>query len=337
MLYITNNIIDVYKEFFKLVNEFLELEKTIQKQSGLRYLFKKIDYKDRADTFNSLWEKSIVKKNKLFPYNNTEGMNQIECLLKHLLIECIDMYKDMVACQYGININLDQKTNGEWYSWDNHINQIDNYKLAREQLGAKLPQLVSVLHDSLLTDFETIESIKEKENIEKDQIEKENMLAEIVISEYLIELEKKFNNVVACLLDLGFNENDFKDEWWMKHDLFLCGLTLDGISLFNFIEKSRANRLFRYISFDRFQDLDNRELGNYSIGQIEECKRLYDKALQNNEPPFDFIFSKLFYNLLGENIYKYEIGFIEMITLISLVVPIFSGKWKKNLEKYNII
>lgn len=323
-------IIAVCAYFFEvLVKKFLELETTIQKQSGLLSIFKKINYLDRANAFNGLLERAIEAKNSLPLDNDTKEDYEIYSLATKLT-ECLAIYINMIESQVNLNIHLNQKANGEKYSWNEYTKCLKLFEMQRNALENELPKLNS-LYAVILKNSDNNESMGSKEKIN------ERDLAEIVISQYLNQLECDFDNILDSFIKFGFDENDLQDENWMKYDIFLCGLTIDGMALFNLIDTSQANRIFNYISVDKFMSLDNEHQRSYSINRVSEYRSIWDYCIENSEPPFDFVFSKLFEDLLGENIQKYNIGPLHMIQIISLVTPIFAGKWKAALEHYEPI
>ena len=167
-----------------------------------------------------------------------------------------------------------------------------------------------------------------KEDIQED------ILAANIQQEYYADLESNFNNLFPHLCDMGFDKDDFEDEEWIKYDIFLCGSTIDSMALFNILDDTQAKRIFKFISVDIPLGLDSREQSDYSISEIAEYKNLWDKSIKENEYPYDRIFSKLFGNLLGENISKYSIGTFHMMELMNIVKIIFIGKWSKALKKY---
>lgn len=165
----------------------------------------------------------------------------------------------------------------------------------------------------------------------------ENELADIVIEYYMSNLENQFEDIFKALLENGFDKSDLVHESWMKYDIFLCGLSIDSMAIFNLLKIDQANRIFKYISIDQFKKLNNKNQMQYSINEVAEYKRLWDDSIVKYKPPLDYVFSKLFVNLLGENLRNYSINSIQMMELISIVLPLFAGGWKRALEKYKPI
>ena len=161
-------------------------------------------------------------------------------------------------------------------------------------------------------------------------------LAKLVISDYLVDLESNFDDILAFLFD-RFNEDDLNDASWMSFDILLCGLLIDGMALFNLLDHTQANRIFKYISVEKFVILEDEQQIEYSIKRISEYKNIWDNAMKKSELPFDYIFSKLLNGFLGENIDKYNISPMDMMQIMSKIMPIFSGKWKNALERYKPI
>jgi hypothetical protein len=236
-------------------------------------------------------------------------------------------YIHRVETQENINSYLNQKANGEKYSWNEYTKSLKFFDLQRNALESELPKLNSLYSVVLKNNNET-ESAATKERVN------ENELAEYVVSMYLSELESNFDNIFASLIDLGFHECDFKDRNWMKYDIILCGLTIDGMALFNLLDESQANRIFNYISVEKFMGLDSDYQRDYSIDQISKYKNIWNNSIKQSEIPLDYVFSKLYKDLLGENMEKYNISPLHMMQIMSVVMPIFAGKWKNVLESY---
>ena len=322
-------IIEVCAYFFEvLVKKFLEIETTIRKQSGLLSVFKKINYLDRANTFNGLLERAMEAKNGM---TIDDGMKEDYEIFSFAakLTECLAIYISMIESQVNLNIHLNQKANGEKYSWNEYTKCLKLFEMERNALENELPKLHAIYAVILKSDNTGRMGLKEEIN----EIE----LAEIVISQYLTQLENDFDDILASFLELGFDENDFEDKNSMKYDIFLCGLTFDGMALFNLLENTQADRIFNYISVEKFIGFLEDEQRSYCINSVSEYKSIWDYCIEKREPPFDFIYSKLFEDLLGENIQKYNIGPLHMLQIMSLVTPIFAGKWKTALEHYEPI
>lgn len=323
-------VINVCSYFFEvLVKQFLELEGAIHKQSGLLSIFKKINYLDRANAFNGLIERAIEAKKSLPMVDEIKEEYELYSLAIKLT-ECLAIYVNLLESLVNLNIHLNRKANGEKYSINEYTMSLQHCDMLRSGLENELPKLQS-LYAVVLKNGDDSNNIDCKEEINEKQ------LADTVLSEYLTDLERNFNDVLASLLKVGFGENDFEDKNWMKYDIFLCGLTIDGMALFNLLDSSQASSIFKYISVEKFMDLDDERQIDYSINRVSEYKHIWEKSLEESEPPFDFMFSKLYQDLLGEKIEKYEIGPLQMMQIISVVMPIFAGKWKKALERYKPI
>lgn len=311
-----------------LVKKYLELEDVIHKQSGLRSIFKKINYMDRANAFDSLRERAVEAK-KNFPSLDDKNSDYQAYSLSVKLTECLSIYINMVESLIQINTVLHRKANNDIkLNLNEHLKNNKYFEMLRGNLESELPKLQS-LYSFILKD--------KKYNADTKNEVDEKELADSVISEYLSSLESNFSTILETLLDMGIDKDAFEDEGWIKYDIFLCGMTIDAMALFNLLNKEQANRIFKYISYDRFLGLDNEEQRDYSINEVAEYKNLWDKATKEIEPPFDFVFSKLLQNFLGENISNYNINPLHMMQIISLVLPIFAGKWKKVLEEYSLI
>lgn len=233
----------------------------------------------------------------------------------------------MVETQENINSYLNQKANGEKYSWNEYTKSLKFFDLQRNALESELPKLNS-LYSIVLKNNDETESAATKEKVNEKE------LAEYVVSMYLSELESNFDNIFASLIDSGFQECDLKDKSWMQYDIFLCGLTIDGKALFNLLDISQANRIFEYISVEKFMGLDSDYQRDYSINQISKYKNLWNNSIKQSEIPLDYVFSKLYKDILGENMEKYNISPLHMMQIMSVVMPIFAGKWKNALEFY---
>lgn len=326
---IQKDIIDVCAYFFEvLIKQYIELERAIQKQSGLLSLFKKIDYPNRANAFESLMGMAMEAREDL-PLNDEIIADYDLYTLGAKLSECFSLYINMVDAQVRINFDLNRKANGEKYNWDEYTKINKHFDMLRNSMEAELPKLQALYATALLKN-------QQDTKVEDCRVAiKINQLAELVISEYLTDLESNFASILSGLQDLGFDYNDFEDEGWMKYDILLCGLSLDGMALFNLLDYSLANRIFKYINVEKFGSLDNKDQADYSISEVAEYKEIWESCIEKSEPPLDFVFSKLLSNLLGDNISKYDIGPLHMMQLISMIMPIFAGKWKKALDRYN--
>lgn len=324
---IRENSIRICAYFFEvLIARFLELEKAVHSKSGILSLFKKINYMDRAKAFSGLLERAIEAKNELSSISN-EGKDAELSALLIKLTECYSIYINMVKAQVETNENLNRKANGEKYNWSEYSISLRSFDMFRNSLESELPKLQS-LYSSMLTGNESSGHSNKKNNIDEKE------LAEIVISNYLNDLVNSFSNILASIQDMGFDMSDLEDEKWIKYDIFLCGMTIDSMALFNLLDTAQANRIYNYISYERLLRLESIEQRDYSINEMAEYKMLWDKATNEVSPPFDYVFSRLFDNILGGNEAKYNINPIHMMQMISLVLPVFAGKWKKALDEY---
>ena len=322
-----NESIRICAYFFEvLIAKFLEFEKAAQSQSGILSLFKKINFMDRVNALNGLLERAIEARDELSLINNDGKDAELSALLMKLT-ECYAIYINMVEAQVEINKNLNRKTQGEKYNWGEYSANLESFDMYRKSLESELPKLQS-LYSSMLT------SNKDSENSRETNHINEKELAEIVISNYLTDLMEGFSGILENLKDMGFDASDLEDEKWIRYDIFLCGMTIDSMALFNLLDAAQANRIYKYISYERFLRLENVELRDYSINEMAEYKKLWDKATNEVLPPFDYVFSKLFNNILDGNEAKYNISPIHMMQLISIVLPIFAGKWKRALDEY---
>ncbi len=126
-----------------LIKKFLELEKAIHNQSGFLSLFKKINYKDRANAFNELLERAKESQNELSSIC-TDGIKPEIYSLLTKLTECLAIYVNMVRSQVEINENLNLKANGGKYSWNEYSKELQYFYMLRSSLEKELPKLQSL-------------------------------------------------------------------------------------------------------------------------------------------------------------------------------------------------
>lgn len=325
---VRESVVSVSAYFFEvLVKEFLELEKKIAKNAGILSIFKKINYMDRATAFKGLVERAIEAESNL-PSSEKAKSDYDLYSLASKLTECFALFINMTEAQVIINAQLNQKANGGKYNWDEYTKNLKNFEMWRNSLEAELPKL-NALYSRTLSKIDN-ESAPTNEEVDEKQ------LAYIVIEEHLRETNANFDRIMEFLHEY-FNVDDLASEEWIKYDFFLCGSTLDSMALFNLLDKQQANRLYHYISVEKFSDMEDKDLANLIISEISEYKRLFDKSVEESEPPFDYLLSKLLKNVLGENIDKYNIGPMLMIQLMSLVMPMYVGKWKRALEECKLV
>lgn len=138
------NVINICAYFYEvLIKKFLELEKAVHSQSGLLSLFKKINYKDRANAFNGLLERAIEAKDELSSIHS-DGINPELYSLLTKLTECMAIYVNMVKVQVEINENLNLKANGEKYDWNEYSKGLQFFEMLRSGLETELPKLQSL-------------------------------------------------------------------------------------------------------------------------------------------------------------------------------------------------
>lgn len=325
---VRESVVSVSAYFFEmLVKEFLELEKEIAKNTGILSIFKKINYMDRSTSFKVLMERAIDAESNLPSSEDAKSDYELYSLASKLT-ECFALYIDMTKAQVIINDQLHQKANGVKYKWDDYTKNLKKFEMWRNSLETELPKL-NALYSRALSKMDDEAASANREVDEKQ-------LADIVVAEHLRETDANLDRIMT-FLRTNFNESDLESEGWIKYDFFLCGLTLDCMALFNLLDKQQANRLYHYIGVEKFSDLKDKGLTDYIISELSEYKRLFDKSAEESEPPFDYVLSKLFTNILGGNIDKYSIGPMLMIQMMSLVMPMYSGKWKQALEEHKVI
>lgn len=138
------NVINICAYFYEvLIKKFLELEEAVHNQSGLLSLFKKINYKDRANAFNGLLDRAIEAKNELSSICS-DGINPEIYSLLTKLTECLAIYLNMVRTQVEINENLNLKANGEKYNWNEYSKGLQYFDMLRSSLETELPKLQSL-------------------------------------------------------------------------------------------------------------------------------------------------------------------------------------------------
>ena len=143
-------VIDACSYFFEvLVKQFLELEMSVHKKSGLFSIFKKIDYSERAGDYKDLQILAIEARD-LLPSGELLKDNATTYTLNAKLIECYSIYINMVGVQNSINLSLHQKAQGENYNWNEYNLQLKHFDMLRDSLEFELPKLQS-LYAAILT------------------------------------------------------------------------------------------------------------------------------------------------------------------------------------------
>lgn len=143
-LNIRKDVINICAYYFEvLVHNYLELEEAIHKQSGLLFLFKKIDFLDRAKAFNGLLERAHEADEQLQLYNDYKGDYELNALIQKLT-ECLALYMNMVNVQININKMLKQKANGLKYDWNEYSSSLKYLNTLRDALENELPNLQSL-------------------------------------------------------------------------------------------------------------------------------------------------------------------------------------------------
>ncbi|NLO42198.1 MAG: hypothetical protein GX109_04100 [Bacteroidales bacterium] len=279
-----NESIRICAYFFDvLIAKFLEFEKAAQSQSGILSIFKKINYMDRVNAFSGLLERAIEARDELSLINNDGKDAELSALLMKLT-ECCAIYINMAEAQVEVNKNLNRKVQGEKYNWGEYSANLESFNMYRKSMESELPKLQS-LYASMLT------SDKNSEDSHKINHINEKALAEIVVSNYQTDLVEGFSGILENLQDMGFDMSDLENEKWIRYDIFLCGMTIDSMALFNLLDTAQANRIYKYISFERLLKLENVEQRDYSINEMAEYKKLWDKATNEVSSPFDYVFS----------------------------------------------
>lgn len=148
---IREDVINMCAYFFEvLVSSYIDLEKAIKKQSGILYLFKKIDFMDRVNAFCGLLDRALEVINQLKPFY---GSNLDDYELNALIIkleECLSLYINMVNVQMSINKMLDQKAKGCKYDWNEYSTSLNQFNMTRDALENELPQLKSLYSQVLM-------------------------------------------------------------------------------------------------------------------------------------------------------------------------------------------
>lgn len=139
-----DDVTQICTYFFEvLIKKYLELEDTIRKESGLRSLFKKINYMDRANAFNSLKRMAIEAKDSL-PTLDEKSSDYQAYSLAIKLTECLSIYINMVESQVEINTALQQKANNEIsLNLCEHLKNNKYFDMLRGNLEIELPKLES--------------------------------------------------------------------------------------------------------------------------------------------------------------------------------------------------
>lgn len=154
--------------FFELIKKFTELENEIHKQSGLKSLFKKINYLDRVKVFDSLKQSAIEAENSLPKVAEDKNSYEIKSLTIKL-IECFSIYINMIESQITLNNLLQQKANNEIkYNFTDYQKKIAFYNMLHSSLETELPKLQS-LYSNIL---------KNNKEGEEDSFDEYKMLAE---------------------------------------------------------------------------------------------------------------------------------------------------------------
>lgn len=326
---VRDNVIYKSTYFFEvLVAKFLELEKSISKQSGILSIFKKISYMDRANAFKELME-SAVEAEESLPSSETTKSDYDLYTLACKLTECLALYINMTDAQVNLNTGLNQKANGEIYDLSEHTKRLKYSDMLRDALEAELPKL-NALYTRMLT--KQSENRTTQANREVD----ERQLVNTVIAEYIREVKSSLNHVTD-FLHRNFETADLEPDNWIEYDLFLFCLSFDSMALFNLLDKQQANRLYNLTCVQWLSKLGDEIQEEYDKAEIAEYKRLYEESVKKSEPPFDYMLSKLFSNFLRENSIKYNIGPMHMMQMMTMVIPMFTGTWKKTLEEFNVI
>lgn len=316
--------------FFEvLIKNYLECEKTFQKKSGILSLFKKPDYLERAKAFSYLAELAKDARDSL-PEGETIK-NDLETYgLASKLTECYAIYINLADTHANINLSLTSSIGYEDNSQGDRTQQIEMVTLYRKSLESELPKLQAHYSEMLKKNS----SINEKSSkLEINELD----LADLVLKSYSMELEKHFESIKSSIHTMGFEKDDIEESEFMRFDIFLCALSMDTMSIFNLLDADQAERIFKYISKDRFELGEKSPKWDYAKHEISLYRQVWDEANRDMDIPFDHIFSMLFSRILGENIKKYSIDSSHMIHLMSLIIPVFVGKWKNALEKYTPI
>lgn len=263
---VQENIISVCSYFFEvLVKKFLELEKEISKNSGVLSIFKKINFKDRATSFRGLMERAIEAEESL-PQNEDINSEYELYSLASKLTECFALYINMLEAQVNINVQLDQKANGKKYSLGDYTKNLKSFEMWRKSLETELPKLNAL--------YTRVHSKADKQKLRIKETVDEKQLAGTVISKYLQETNDNFNKIIE-FLHSNFNPDDLEPKEWIQYDCFLCGLALDSMALFNLLDIQLANRIYHYISVEKFSEIEDKDQVEYSLSEVSEYKRLY--------------------------------------------------------------
>ena len=141
--------------FFEvLVKNFLEVEKSIQKQSGLLSIFKKIDFSERAGKFKNLNSLAFEAKSSLPSGDLIRGDAEL-FTLNSKLIESYSLYLNMTEVQHALNMGLHGKTLGSQYPINEYNKHLEFFDMVRSALESELPKLTSLYSSYLTENFDS--------------------------------------------------------------------------------------------------------------------------------------------------------------------------------------
>ena len=331
-----NIVISSCLYFFEiLVKQFLELEMSVKKESGLLSIFKKIDYSERSNKFKLLENLALEAKDSL-PIGELIRDDAELYTLNSKLLECYSLFISMTDSQNILNHGLNKKTQGGSYPLNEYNNQLQYFDMTRNALESELPKLQS-LFASYVSDPSSRNTIHTRSDIRKPVQVDEEVLIDL-LGVYIEQTDMHINEIKEGLVEVGFAESHFEDDDWMYIDSLVNGVALDSMSFFNLLSHEQAEAYYSTM-IGKFIDSysENEDVVEYLNSEFMHYRKLIEQAKKENIPPFDYVYSKLLNNYLGEHIDKYNINFIQMTQTMVLMSQIYIGNCKKVLEHYKLI